>query len=350
MRKKVSIIVPCYNAEKFINSCLDSVLKQDFMDWECLLINDGSTDNTLSLLQNYEEKDSRFRVFSKENQGLSATRNMGLSQAKGDYVYFLDSDDYIAENTLSTLLQNEDKYDIVTGITVTVNGDGKKISQLQHPKEKNSTFENHKKQEILLYTIEKGLAPVAQNRLYKKNFLEKNNLFFKNGILHEDELWFFETMYLAKNVKFIDAKTYFYRTDNSESITNKIGNCNLESLILILETIFERYYLNNSDGYKKAVVEQYLRYLKKLILDFCIREKSKLSSDTIEKLLATLKKIHTENPDNISVLSRKNEDYYWALNKLSVFPLPVIEKYFFKNPVNSIRKQYKLFQIKYLLK
>lgn len=346
----ISIIIPCYNAEKYIHSCIESVSQQTYENWECLMINDGSKDKTLSILEEYSAKNNKYKVYSQENRGLSATRNVGIDNAIGNYLFFLDSDDLIKENALLQFVNELDpENDIITGITVTVNGENlQKISQLKHPNE-GSLFYKNNNQEVLIRTIESGLAPVAQNRLYKRSFLEKNNLKFKNGILHEDELWFFETMFLARNVKFINEETYLYRTDNSESITKNVGEKNLNSYLTILENIFERYYSNSNDSYKKAVVERYLQYLKKLIIDFSIREKSKLKDESRMQLQETLRKIHTQS-DVLTLLSRKNEDYYKALNKLSLFDFKTIEKYFFKNPMNSIRKQYKLLQIKYLLK
>lgn len=346
----VSIIVPCYNAEKYIETCLSSVILQDYENWECILINDGSKDNTLKLLTNFEVKDQRFRLLTQENLGLSATRNKGIDNANGDFLFFLDSDDVLSNDAISTLVSSVENNDIVTGITVTskINGENIfKISHLYPPKEGNITFKNDKF-EVLITAMESALTPVAQNRLYRREFINKNNLRFKNRILHEDELWFFETMFLARNVKFIDKETYFYRMDNSDSITKNIGDKNLNSYLEILETILEKYYINNSDDHIKAVAARYLQYLKKIIIDFAIREKIKLSNSSLLKLEQTLKKTHTKC-DDFSLLTLKNETYYKALNKLSLFPFQTIEKHFFRNPMNSIRKQYKLLIIKYFL-
>ena len=227
----ISIIIPCYNAEKYLHECLNSVLSQSYENWECLLINDGSKDKTFQILEEFSKVDNRFFVFSQENKGLSATRNVGVHNAKGDYLLFLDSDDLLTKNSLQSFVNEVDKSEIITGITVTVNGENlDRISQLKHTKEASVFFENDNL-EVLKRTVEAGLAPVAQNRLYKKEFLERHKLQFLHGIFHEDELWFFETMYLAKNVKFINAGTYLYRTDNSQSITKNVGEKNLESYL-----------------------------------------------------------------------------------------------------------------------
>lgn len=345
----VSIIVPCYNVEKYVEECVNSIISQDYKNWEGILINDGSTDNTLDLIKNIKEKDNRIRVFSQENLGLSATRNKGIEHSNGVFIFFLDSDDVLDSHAIQTLVSAASNNDIVTGITVNSKIENKYIEKLSHlypPKEGNVVFENNHF-EVLITAMESALTPVAQNRLYKKDFLNKNNIRFKEKILHEDELWFFETMFFARNVKYIDQETYFYRTDNLDSITKNVGDGNLYSYLEILEIIFKKYYINNTDNNIKAVSARYLQYLKKLIIDFAIREKDKISNASLLKVEETLKKTHTKS-DNFTLLNKRNEAYYKALNKLSLFPFQTIEKYFFRNPINSIRKIFKLIRINLL--
>ena len=90
-----SIIIPVYNVEKYLRDCLDSVLAQTYPDWEAVCVNDGSTDGSSVILEEYSSKDSRFKVFNQANGGLSLARNTGLDEAKGDYILFLDSDDWL---------------------------------------------------------------------------------------------------------------------------------------------------------------------------------------------------------------------------------------------------------------
>ena len=99
----VSIIVPVYNAEKAIGKCIESILSQEFTDFELLLINDGSKDNSGAVLDEYAAKDSRIRVIHKTNSGVSATRNLGLKEAKGDYIQFLDADDWMTSDSTKLL-------------------------------------------------------------------------------------------------------------------------------------------------------------------------------------------------------------------------------------------------------
>lgn len=344
----VSIIIPCYNAEKFIEACVNSVIAQDYENWECLLINDGSRDGTLNLIQSFESKENQIRVFTHENLGVAATRNRGIDHAKGDFLFFLDQDDILSNSAIGAFVSSYENNDIITGVTVTttfVDGVINKISQLLHPKEGTITFENSHF-EVLIRTMESGLKPVAQNRLYRKDFIKENQLYFKNGNLHEDELWFFEMMLVAKNVKFIDQETYYYRIDNQESITKNMGAKNLESYLEIMEEIIKKY---SHQKRFRTIALWYAVYMKKIFLDYAIRDRSKLNNEVIVKLEAALKKSYIPlGKDHI--LSKNNDLYYRTINKLSLQNFNSIEKYFFKNPVNSLRKIKNVLIISYLLK
>ena len=106
---KVSVIVPVYNAEKYIKRCLDSILAQSYRYFEVLLIDDGSTDNSGKICDEYALNDNRIRVIHKENSGVSATRNIGITEAKGDYIAFVDSDDYIRSDMFEKMVKNAEK-------------------------------------------------------------------------------------------------------------------------------------------------------------------------------------------------------------------------------------------------
>ena len=107
---KISIILPVYNVEKYLKQCLDSIINQTFTDFECICVNDGSTDSSLKILQQYASKDNRFKIINQENKGLSESRNIGLSVAIGDYILFIDSDDFIDNNFCEVLYMDTIKY------------------------------------------------------------------------------------------------------------------------------------------------------------------------------------------------------------------------------------------------
>lgn len=344
----VSIIVPCFNVEKYVEECIDSVILQDYENWECILINDGSRDNTFDIIKNIELKESRIRVFTQENLGLSATRNKGIENANGEFLFFLDSDDILSHDAISTLVSSFQNNDIICGIitsfTLSKRNDTRGL-QLFHPKEGAINFENSDF-EVLRRTMETGLTPVAQNRLYRKDFIEQHQLRFKSGILHEDELWFFETMLFAKNVKFINKETYFYRIDNQDSITKNIGDRNLESYIQIMEEIVKKYSQHKQFG---VISTWYAVYVKKIFIDFAIRDRSKLSDQIISRLESALKNSYIPLGNEYN-LSKNNDLYYKIINKLSLQDFSTIQKYFFRNPINSLRKIMNVIKISYFLK
>ena len=112
---KISIIVPVYNAEKYIGTCIDSILKQTYQNFELLLINDGSSDNSLEVLNQYSKKDKRIRVIDQKNIGVAKTRNKGIQLARGEYIAFIDNDDYIDEDYLEQFMNVCNNQDIVIG-------------------------------------------------------------------------------------------------------------------------------------------------------------------------------------------------------------------------------------------
>lgn len=342
----VSIIVPCYNVEKYVEECINSIILQDYKNWEGILINDGSSDNTLELINKFKEKDDRIRVFSQENLGLSATRNKGIEHSNGVFIFFLDSDDVLDSHAITTLVSSVSDNDIVTGITVNSkigNNHIEKISHLYPPKEGNVVYENNHF-EVLIKALESALTPVAQNRLYKKDFINKNNIRFKEKILHEDELWFFETMLVAKNVKFINKETYYYRIDNAASITKNLSDNNLKSYILVMEEILKKYGRDEKYG---VIATWYAIYIKKIFFDFAIRERSKLSKEVISEMEKSLKTSYVPLGKK-NILSKNNSIYYKTINKLSLNNFRIIEKYFFRNKINSLRKLLLVLKINFL--
>ena len=106
----ISIIVPVYNTEKYLCNCLDSILAQSYNNWEAICINDGSTDKSMSILEDYAKKDKRIKIINQENKGLSETRNIGMKKAKGDYIMFLDSDDFWHQEALYVLTNIINRY------------------------------------------------------------------------------------------------------------------------------------------------------------------------------------------------------------------------------------------------
>jgi glycosyltransferase involved in cell wall biosynthesis len=272
----ISIIVPCYQVEAFIHKSLESVFSQTYKNWECILIDDGSKDQTKKEIDVWLKKDSRFKYFYQDNQGLSGARNTGLKKASGEFIYFFDSDDLIDSITLENLfLLIEDNIDIVIGKNAITEGQSNQISgYLEHYSQTLKPLNNQNKKLIKL-VVENPIICVAWNKLYRKSFLDTHHLLFKKGILHEDELWFFETLFLARAIIFNDKSTYYYNVANVHSITNKFGLRNLESYLEIIENIHEKYYLKASNEQDKEVSALYLTHLKIKAIQHCYKKLEK---------------------------------------------------------------------------
>ncbi|QRA43691.1 glycosyltransferase family 2 protein [Chryseobacterium cucumeris] len=337
----ISIIVPCYNASYYVKEVLESIQSQTHYNIECIVINDGSTDNTLEIINCFS--DERFHIYNQKNKGLSDTRNFGLEKASGDFIFFCDSDDLLPSNALESLISEyTGKEDIIVGKTSTYSWEEKRnVSFLPQPKEKQR-LEN-KNTEVLLKKITEDLSPIAQNKLYKSSFLKENNLTFLSGIYHEDELWFFETMFQAKNVVFIPDITYFYTIDNAQSITKKNSDKNLLGYLSVIQTIYNNYYLQYPE---QSNIAYYIAYLKKIIIGN-YKHHSNYSNTAIHKMETVFKEVNPKFNDNISLKSIEKK-YFRYINTLSLKDAETIKKEYFNNPVNSLRKYYKILRFSIL--
>ncbi|MBQ0769238.1 MAG: glycosyltransferase [Bizionia sp.] len=323
----VSIIVPCYNVEPFVSKTLQSVFLQEYPHWECIIINDGSQDNTASICKEWAEKDHRYTYYSQENQGLSVARNKGLELANGEYIYFLDSDDLIADNTLNNLLElTTEDTDIVYGKCAITEGQSTLIKDyLPHTPKPFTVFKNESRT-LLSKAIEEPFICVAWNRLLKKDFIDAHKLTFKKGIYHEDELWFFETLFHTKGIIFNNRPTYFYNVANTNSITNNFNIKNLESYLFIIEFIYSNYYKNEEYKADKNMVSMYITYLKMLTLRHCYE---KLDAKTKEQATPLIKRTfkNTFTTRSTAILSKGEERMHYHFKLVELFNPEDILKY-----------------------
>ena len=214
-----SIIIPMYNTEKYISECLDSVVAQSFNSFECIIVNDGSTDRSVEIASKYCEANNHFRIVSQENRGLSAARNTGLRNAKGDYIVFLDSDDFIKENALYNLhhlILNNNLPDAIVSTTFAYYEKDKNLVLRKWVPQKNSM----NRCEALKTTFRDPTFLVAAWTLTcKRSFILDNKLFFKDRLKHEDELWFPQTIAVARTIISNSNAYYCNRCDRKGSIT-----------------------------------------------------------------------------------------------------------------------------------
>ena len=213
----ISVIIPVYNVEEYLRECIDSVLNQTFSDFEVILVNDGSTDSSGEICDEYVEKDERVTVIHQKNGGLSVARNIGLSEANGKYVYFLDSDDYISENALKTLLDiaENDNSDIVFFDAVSF-ADTEDFTVSQNYIRKNKYLTDNGYNVFSLMTNNREFHSAVYLMIFSKKFLDSNNLLFVPGILHEDMVFTYHALLLSKTVSQCSRALYHrrYRKDS----------------------------------------------------------------------------------------------------------------------------------------
>ena len=212
---KVSVIIPVYNAEKYLPKCLDSVVKQTLKDIEILCIDDGSVDNSGKILDKYAKKDKRIRVIHKQNEGLSVTRNLGIKEAKGKYIGFIDADDWISLDFYKKLYNEAEKYDADVSITSIYRAysatDGKNLVDIQDYMQADTLLEK-----FALASLPEDNYVV--NKIYKTEFLRKNKLYFIPGIYFEDMRWSPPVIEKASKVVTVPGGCYFYFAHEDEII------------------------------------------------------------------------------------------------------------------------------------
>ena len=188
----VSIIIPIYNVELYLSCCIESVIKQTYKNIQIILVNDGSTDNCLEICNKYMALDSRVEIINQENKGLSAARNSGLANAKGEYVYFLDSDDFIADNAIKELYkmakENNLEAVLLDGYSIDESGN---CYESEYCHKFNYKIENEGKYLFAKMTNNSDYRPPVQFLFIRKDCLMNYGLSFYEGILHEDELFTF---------------------------------------------------------------------------------------------------------------------------------------------------------------
>ncbi|MDY2980776.1 MAG: glycosyltransferase [Fusobacterium sp.] len=217
---ELSIIIPVYNVEEYLEECLNSVLEIRDINYEVLVINDGSPDNSQKIIDEYCKKDSRVKSFIKENGGISSARNYGLERAQGEYIWFVDSDDFINTDEFQKFFREvqKEKVDVFIGnYYFFENKNNRKL-------EAKKLFINEKillGKEVLKKEGKELLAKgYVWKHLYNKDFLNRNNLFFYQEIILEDQLFNILCFLKASRVKFINKCIYNYRIGRKESLTN----------------------------------------------------------------------------------------------------------------------------------
>ncbi|MRT91925.1 glycosyltransferase [Ancylomarina sp. 16SWW S1-10-2] len=230
----LSIIIPVYNVEKYIYKCLDSIVKQknNLEEIEVIIVNDGTPDGSMSIVSQFEKSYNNIRVINQSNEGLSGARNKGIENASGDYLWFVDSDDFLTENSLAIVFEEikRSKVDVL-------------VTLLNRIKENtgNILSENFKTFDGVIsgkdYLFQGGESGASQRFIIRRNFIMNHNLRFMPKVLHEDAEFGPRMLYLAKSLVMLKTPVYNYLLRENGSIMSNISVRNCEHLIQIYHSL-----------------------------------------------------------------------------------------------------------------
>lgn len=266
----VSIIIPVYNVEKYIGECLESILEQKDISMEIICIDDVSSDHSISIIREYASKDSRIVIYqNKVHRGVSYSRNTGLEYAEGDYIFFMDADDKLKENALSDLYGHAIK-ELVDGVLfdAEVMYDDDIVDDIQGMKEWIVYKNKRSKQYDGVYEgcelfvdlyKNKDFDPCVWRQFWRRKFLLENQIKFCNNIIHEDRVFSFQTILLAKKVTCRKECYYIYRRRKNSITSNVITYKNIEGM---LEGLCQMLLFWNRHSYKQEINDSILKYLR----------------------------------------------------------------------------------------
>ncbi|CEQ23954.1 capsular polysaccharide biosynthsis protein [[Clostridium] sordellii] len=257
---KISIIVPVYNVEEYVGKCIESVLNQEYRRLELVIVDDGSKDKSGEICDSYKEKDNRVKVVHTINRGLSAARNEGIRHATGDYIMFLDGDDFIAKDCIdeiANLIETKGEADIITGRLVEYYDESRSNSYGFELDE--SSFEDKSGAYVLDYLFKN--APYspwsACVTIYNKNYIVENEFYFTEGVTSED-LDLLPRIYMKANkVIPYNRAFYYYRQLRPNSIINTVNSKRFYDIVHILKryiSLFEKTGYNNE--FKEVFLSQ----------------------------------------------------------------------------------------------
>ena len=258
-----SIIIPVFNVEKYLHECLDSVLGQTFPDWEAVCVNDGSTDCSADILKEYSTKDNRFQIIEQPNAGLSAARNTGMKHASGNFILFLDSDDWLESNALEILAGKLDGGDMVCFSGRRYLEAEKRYCPPDQLQEKHfQTGMDYYNQNALQRRDFAFVCVVL--RAYKRSFLVENDLEFKERIFHEDNLFTPQACFFAQGVRVINDCLYDYRV-RGNSITTTSSLKHLSDVMWVANALAA--FFTSKTGFDKTVVYRAITHHYQSVLD-----------------------------------------------------------------------------------
>ena len=348
---KISIIIPVYGVEKYIRQCLESVINQTYKNLEIIIVNDGTEDSSMKIVEEYLA-DERIKVINKENGGLSSARNRGLEEVTGDYILFVDSDDWLKLNMIEGLILNIKDEDIII------------FKYYYFDNKNNITIENNLKIYHELPKELKGkeflyheLPYSCWSKIYKKEYLKRNRFKFLE-ILYEDIFWNLETLCLTSNIKFLDKFYYYYRINREDSImqiTRDIENKNYINEKFIIKQ--KKAYIETYKNIEKFIQNNKKKFDSKKILYLLLEKyywysKAEEKVINIEESVFLMKKINNFSSKEKEIFNKKFKNILKNKKITKIIGLNLFDKFLWKNKIlnNKILRRRIEVKIKNILK
>lgn len=268
---KVSVIIPVYNTEKYLKKCLDSVVNQTYKNIEIIIINDGTLDNSEKIILDYQKKHSNIIYLKQKNKGQASARNLGIKKASGDYITFIDSDDYVDLNMIGSMVS------LINSKTDIVICDIKKEYE-----DKTVLFKNYwniKKESNKNY-MTSHMGPVA--RLYKTSLFKDNKIYFKEGVIYEDLATVPIIGMYVNEIKYLDKAYYHYVIRSNSSMNKIVYDKKLENIFDVMKHL----YSNIKDGFSDEI--EYL-FIEHLLYSASLRFLKFNRTDMVNKIVEIMK-------------------------------------------------------------
>lgn len=259
MQAKISVIIPVYNVQKYLKKCIDSVVNQTLKDIEIIIVNDGSTDAGLEIAEQYAVSDHRIEIYTQKNKGLGGARNTGLAKATGEYVFFLDGDDYVDCNAFASLYEYacQNDLDIVVFGLKRIDKNGNIIWEKK--------FEEgiRGKNEAFADALSFNLTPSVANKLYRRELFSQYGVSFPEGFLHEDIPVTYRLFWYANRVGFL-SQSYYYWLQRDKSITGIFSHKHIDDVMSAFSMI--KNFLIEQSQYERFKSDFYIGCLAMFIV------------------------------------------------------------------------------------
>lgn len=310
----ISVVIPMYNAEKYVEKCLNSLLEQTYKDLEIIIVNDGSKDNSQTICERFAEQDKRITLINTENRGAGSARNTGIEVAKGEYISFIDSDDYVCPDYYERLLHMLER----AGADIAI-GKYQRISEHDEMKFINSgeVKECTNLEELLvLYGEDEDRyinAVLVTNKLFKRELFE-GNVRFPIGRLIDDEFIIYKLIYKSKKIVYTDDVMYAYVQSDSSVMRTNFKEQRVHDTIDVYDEVYNFFKENGTEELNKKILIRYLSY--------CVELAQKTSTSTVidnkEKIYQLLKEKFNQKTDEAKekIGLERYQDFYEEFYKV----------------------------------